>query len=133
MIHSYGGFILAAVLTGIGSYALLVRRSLLQFAIGLQLIVAAAVVVLVTAGGLHGPAAAASASALAFILVLLGGLQLLVIVAIAVALRHTRDTLDLDSALEPEPGTSGEAGSAADDTAERSATSATDPGQEERV
>lgn len=109
MISVAGPYLLAAVLAGAGTYGVLARRHLVMVLIGVELLLAAAGLILVTAGRL-GPADLASGDVLALFVITIAAAEIAVALAVVMALYRTRG--HVDAAADPAPEPTAEEGAA---------------------
>lgn len=86
--------LLAAFLAGIGTYGVLARRHAVLMLIGIELLLAAAGLVLVTVGQL-GPDVLASGSVLTLFVITIAAAEIVVALAVIMAMHRTRGDVDL--------------------------------------
>lgn len=86
--------LLAAILAGIGTYGVLARRHAVLMLIGIELLLAAAGLVLVTVDQL-GPTTLASGSVLTLFVITIAAAEIVVALAVIMAMHRTRGDVDL--------------------------------------
>jgi len=86
--------LLAALLAGIGTYGVLARRHAVLMLIGVELLLAAAGLVLVTVGQL-GPDELASGAVLTLFIITIAAAEIVVALAVVMAMYRTRGDVDL--------------------------------------
>jgi NADH-quinone oxidoreductase subunit K len=98
VIHLAGPYLLAAVLAGIGTYGVLVRRNAVLMLIGVELILSGALVLLVTAGASGAPAADRwnASSVLPLFAITIAAAEVVVALAVILAVYRHRSSIDLD-------------------------------------
>lgn len=94
MIHLAGPFLLAAVLAGIGTFGVLARRNAVLVLIGVELILNAANVLLVALGSV-GADAWQAGSILALFVITIAAAEVVVALAVILALFRLRGDIDL--------------------------------------
>lgn len=97
-------YLLAALLAGLGVYGVLARRHAVLMLVGVELMLAAAGLILVTVGQ-TGPVvdAHASAQVLTLFLITIAAAEVVVALAILLALFRARGHVDLHARLEGPP------------------------------
>ena len=107
-------FLLAAVLAGVGTYGVLARRHAVLMLIGVELLLAAAGLILVTVGQLS-PDPLASGAVLTLFIITIAAAEIVVALAVVMAMFRTRGDVDLtgESVPPPDPPSSGAPTSAA--------------------
>lgn len=111
MIRPALPYLLAAVLAGLGTYAVLARRHAVLVLVGVELMLAAAGLLLVTAGRTTvaaDPAAATSGQVLTLFIITIAAAEVVVALAILLALFRARGHVDLHRPLEPRRGHDGD-------------------------
>lgn len=86
--------LLAAILAGIGTYGVLARRHAVLMLVGVELVLAAAGLVLVTVGQL-GPDPLASGPVLTLFIITIAAAEIVVALAVVMAMYRTRGDVDL--------------------------------------
>lgn len=86
--------LLAAVLAGIGTYGVLARRHAVLMLIGVELLLAAAGLILVTVGQFT-PDAHASGAVLTLFIITIAAAEIVVALAVVMAMFRTRGNVDL--------------------------------------
>lgn len=92
--------LLAALLAGIGTYGVLARRHAVLMLIGIELLLAAAGLILVTVGQFT-PDAHASGAVLTLFIITIAAAEIVVALAVIMAMFRTRGDVDLTGASEP--------------------------------
>lgn len=87
-------FLVAAILAGIGTYGVLARRHAVLMLIGVELLLAAAGLILVTVGQLN-PDALASGAVLTLFIITIAAAEIVVALAVIMAMFRTRGDVDL--------------------------------------
>lgn len=103
MIRPALPYLLVAVLAGLGAYGVLARRHAVLMLVGVELLLGAAGLLLVTVGQ-TGVATDASAQVLTLFLITIAAAEVVVALAIMLALFRARGHVDLHTLLEPRPG-----------------------------
>lgn len=88
--------LLAALLAGLGSYGILARRHAVLVLVGVELLLGAAGLVLVTAGQLR-PDPFASGPVVTLFVITVAAAEVVVALAVLMALYRTRGTVDVGS------------------------------------
>ncbi|QDO87744.1 NADH-quinone oxidoreductase subunit NuoK [Ornithinimicrobium ciconiae] len=102
-------FLLAAVLAGAGTYGVLARRHAVLMLIGVELLLAAAGLILVTVGQLN-PDPLASGAVLTLFIITIAAAEIVVALAVIMAMFRTRGDVDLTGESIPAvPTSTGEA------------------------
>lgn len=105
MIRPALPFLLAAVLAGVGVYGILARRHAVLLLIGVELLLGAAGLLLVTAGQTNGAsdvsAATVSGPVLTLFLITIAAAEIVLALAILLALFRARGHVDLHADLDP--------------------------------
>nr|WP_306271193.1 NADH-quinone oxidoreductase subunit NuoK [Ornithinimicrobium sp. HY1793] len=91
---------MAALLAGIGTYGVLARRHAVLMLIGVELLLAAAGLILVTVGQFT-PDAHASGAVLTLFIITIAAAEIVVALAVIMAMFRTRGDVDLTGASEP--------------------------------
>lgn len=99
MIRPALPLLLAAVLAGAGAYGVLARRHLVLVLVGVELLLAAAGLVLVTVGQI-APDALASGPVLTLFLITIAAAEVVVALAVVTALYRTRGHVDAGAEVE---------------------------------
>ncbi|OLT23559.1 NADH:ubiquinone oxidoreductase subunit K [Ornithinimicrobium sp. CNJ-824] len=103
MIHPALPSVLVAVLAGLGVYGILARRHAVLVLVGVELILGAAGLLLVTVGSTtvgEGTAAATSGPVLTLFLITIAAAEVVVALAVFLALSRERGHVDLAAPLE---------------------------------
>lgn len=100
MIRPALPYLLVAVLAGLGAYGVLARRHAVLMLIGVELLLGASGVLLVTVGQ-TGVATDGSAQVLTLFLITIAAAEVVVALAILLALFRARGHVDLHTPLEP--------------------------------
>lgn len=102
MIRPALPYLLAAVLAGLGVYGILARRHAVLVLVGVELVLGAAGLLLVTVGqtGLAGTDPHASAQVLTLFVITIAAAEVVVALAILLALFRARGHVDLHAPLE---------------------------------
>jgi NADH-quinone oxidoreductase subunit K len=95
MIHLAGPYLLAAVLAGLGSYGVLARRNAVLVLIGVELVLNAANLLLVSAGASGGDRWAAG-NVLTLFVITIAAAEVAVALAVVLAVFRLRGDIDLD-------------------------------------
>lgn len=95
MIHLHGPILLAAALVGIGLYGALSRRNAILVLVGVELVLAGASVLLVSAGSL-GLDTLSAGGTLALFVITVAAAEVSVALAVILAAHAQRGTIDLD-------------------------------------
>lgn len=103
MIRPVLPYLLVAVLAGLGAYGVLARRHAVLMLIGVELLLGAAGLLLVTVGQ-TGVATDASAQVLTLFVITIAAAEVVLALAILLALFRARGHVDLHTPLEPRPG-----------------------------
>lgn len=103
MIRPALPYLLVAILAGLGAYGVLARRHAVLMLIGVELMLAAAGLLLVTVGQ-TGVATDASAQVLTLFVITIAAAEVVLALAILLALFRARGHVDLHAPLEPRPG-----------------------------
>lgn len=105
MIRPALPYLLVALLAGLGSYGILARRHAVLVLVGVELILGAAGLLLVTVGqtGLAGADAHASAQVLTLFVITIAAAEVVVALAILLALFRARGHVDLHAPLADPP------------------------------
>ncbi|MBM6545489.1 NADH-quinone oxidoreductase subunit NuoK [Janibacter sp. YIM B02568] len=88
-------FVIASVLAGLGVYGVIARRNAMLVLVGLELILLAAGIILVTAGAL-GPDTAASGNVLTLFVITIAAAEVVLALAILVAAYRAQGHVDLE-------------------------------------
>ena len=94
MIHLAGPYVLAAVLAGLGTYGVLARRNAVLVLIGVELVLNAATLLLVTAGAAGGDQWAAG-NVLTLFVITIAAAEVSVALAVVLAVFRLRGQVDL--------------------------------------
>lgn len=103
-------FLLAAILAGCGTYGVLARRHAVLMLIGVELLLAAAGLILVTVGQL-GPDPLVSGLVLTLFIITIAAAEIVVALAVIMAMYRTRGDVDLTGAsleADRQPAVGGE-------------------------
>lgn len=100
MIRPALPYLLVALLAGLGAYGILARRHAVLMLIGVELLLGAAGLLLVTVGQ-TGVATDASAQVLTLFVITIAAAEVVVALAILLALFRARGHVDLHARLEP--------------------------------
>ena len=92
-------FVIASVLAGLGVYGVIARRNAMLVLVGLELILLAAGIILVTAGAL-GPDTTASGNVLTLFVITIAAAEVVLALAILVAAYRAQGHVDLARAGE---------------------------------
>lgn len=105
MIRPALPYLLVAILAGLGAYGILARRHAVLVLVGIELMLGAAGLLLVTVGqtGLAGADPHASAQVLTLFIITIAAAEVVVALAILLALFRARDHVDLHAPLTPGP------------------------------
>lgn len=95
MIHLAGPYLLASVLAGLGTYGVLARRNAVLVLIGVELVLNAATVLLVSTSAAGGDRWAAG-NVLTLFVVTIAAAEVVVALAIVLAVYRLRGDIDLD-------------------------------------
>lgn len=93
-------FLLAAVLAGVGTYGVLARRHAVLMLVGVELLLAAAGLILVTVGQLN-PDPLASGAVLTLFIITIAAAEIVVALAVVMAMFRTRGDVDLTAESVP--------------------------------
>jgi NADH-quinone oxidoreductase subunit K len=108
VIHLLGPYLLAAVLAGLGTYGILARRNAVLVLIGVELVLNAATLLLVTVSAGAGDRWAAG-TVLTLFVITIAAAEVVVALAVVLAVFRQRGSIDLTQALTTsEPGTTPE-------------------------
>ncbi|MBK9475081.1 MAG: NADH-quinone oxidoreductase subunit NuoK [Tetrasphaera sp.] len=99
MIHLIGPFVLAALLVGIGLAGVLLRRNAVLVLIGVELILAGALVLAVSIS-IARPAAHAASSVLPLFVMTIAAAEVVLALAVILAVYRLRGSIDLDTPSE---------------------------------
>lgn len=88
-------FVIASVLAGLGVYGVIARRNAMLVLVGLELILLAAGIILVTAGAL-GPDTTASGNVLTLFVITIAAAEVVLALAILVAAYRAQGHVDLE-------------------------------------
>jgi NADH-quinone oxidoreductase subunit K len=102
MIHLAGPYLLAAVLAGLGAYGVLARRNAVLVLIGVELILNAANLLLVSVAAAGGDRWAAG-NVLTLFVITIAAAEVVVALAVVLAVYRLRGDVDLDDAAFGEP------------------------------
>jgi NADH-quinone oxidoreductase subunit K len=94
VIHLAGPYLLAAVLAGLGTYGVLARRNAVLVLIGVELVLNAATVLLVTVSAAQGDQWAAG-TVLTLFVITIAAAEVCVALAVVLAVFRTRGDIDL--------------------------------------
>ncbi|MFK5635080.1 MULTISPECIES: NADH-quinone oxidoreductase subunit NuoK [unclassified Ornithinimicrobium] len=105
MINPALPYLLVAVLAGLGAYGVLARRHAVLVLVGVELILGAAGLLLVTVGqtggGADDLAAATSGPVLTLFVITIAAAEVVLALAVLVALHRARGDVDLHADLDP--------------------------------
>ena len=101
MIHLAGPYVLAAVLAGLGTYGVLARRNAVLVLIGVELILNAANLLLVSVGSV-GADAWQAGSVLTLFVITIAAAEVVVALAVVLAVYRLRGDIDLSEAVSDE-------------------------------
>lgn len=99
MMSPAGPLLLAAVLAGCGAYGILARRHAVLVLVGVELLLGAAGLVLVTVGQLQ-PDPLASGPVLTLFVITVAAAEIVVALAVVMAMHRTRGHVDLGAAVD---------------------------------
>jgi NADH-quinone oxidoreductase subunit K len=102
MIHLAGPYLLAAVLAGLGTYGVLARRNAVLVLIGVELILNGANVLLVSVAA-AGTDRWAAGNVLTLFVITIAAAEVVVALAVVLAVYRLRGDVDLDDATGHEP------------------------------
>lgn len=102
MIHLLGPFVLAAVLVGIGLAGVLLRRNAVLVLIGVELILAGALVLAVSVS-IARPADQAASSVLPLFVMTIAAAEVVLALAVILAVYRLRGSIDVDRPSEDTP------------------------------
>ncbi len=104
MIHLAVPYAVAALLVGLGIAGVLMRRNAVLVLVAVELILSGALVLFVTSG-VAGPSRASGASVLPLFVMTIAAAEVVVALAVILAVFRARGQIDLDAAMadEPEP------------------------------
>ena len=102
MIHLAGPYLLVAVLAGLGAYGVLARRNAVLMLIGVELILNAANLLLVSVGATGGDRWAAG-NVLTLFVITIAAAEVVVALAVVLAVYRQRGDIDLSDAAHPDP------------------------------
>ena len=102
MIHLAGPYLLAAVLAGLGAYGVLARRNAVLVLIGVELILNAANLLLVSVAAAGGDRWAAG-NVLTLFVITIAAAEVVVALAVVLAVYRLRCDVDLDDATPHDP------------------------------
>ena len=105
MIHLAGPYLLAAVLAGLGTYGVLARRNAVLVLIGFELVLNAANLLLVSVGANGGDRWAAG-NVLTLFVITIAAAEVVVALAVVLAVFRLRGDVDLSEPVTSEPVTS---------------------------
>lgn len=101
MIRPALPYLLVAVLAGLGVYGILARRHAVLVLVGVELLLGAAGLLLVTVGQTGGTDVHASAQVLTLFVITIAAAEVVVALAVLVALHRARGHVDLHADLDP--------------------------------
>lgn len=101
MIRPALPYLLAAVLAGLGVYGILARRHAVLVLVGVELLLGAAGLLLVTVGQTGGGDAHASAQVLTLFVITIAAAEVVVALAVVLALYRARGHVDVAADLDP--------------------------------
>ena len=104
MIRPALPYLLVAVLAGRGVYGILARRHAVLVLVGVELLLGAAGLLLVTVGQTGGGDAHASAQVLTLFVITIAAAEVVVALAVVLALYRARGHVDLAADLDPRGG-----------------------------
>ena len=107
MIHLAGPYLLAAVLAGLGTYGVLARRNAVLVLIGVELVLNAANLLLVSVGAGAGDRWAAG-NVLTLFVITIAAAEVVVALAVVLAVYRLRGDIDLAEPVGPDNETVGE-------------------------
>ncbi len=99
MIHPLAPFLLASILVGLGVTGILVRRNAILLLIGVELILSGALILLVAAGQ-YALYPWPSSSVLPLFVITIAAAEVVVALAVVVAVYRERGRIDLDEGSE---------------------------------
>lgn len=99
MIHLLGPYLLVAGLAGLGTYGVLARRNAVLVLIGVELVLNAANLLLVTVAAAAGDRWAAG-TVLTLFVITIAAAEVVVALAVVLAVFRQRGTIDLTEAVE---------------------------------
>lgn len=102
MIHLAGPYLLAAVLAGLGTYGVLARRNAVLVLIGVELVLNAATLLLVSVAAGGGDRWAAG-NVLTLFVITIAAAEVVVALAVVLAVYRLRGDVDLSEPLPAEP------------------------------
>ena len=105
MMHLAGPYLLAAVLAGLGTYGVLARRNAVLVLIGVELVLNAANLLLVSVGANGGDRWAAG-NVLTLFVITIAAAEVVVALAVVLAVFRLRGDVDLSEPVTSEPVTS---------------------------
>ena len=100
MIHLLGPYLLAAILAGLGTYGILARRNAVLVLIGVELVLNAATLLLVSVAAGAGDRWAAG-TVLTLFVITIAAAEVVVALAVVLAVFRQRGSIDLTQALDP--------------------------------
>lgn len=103
MIRTGLPYLLVAVLAGLGVYGVLARRHAVLVLVGVELLLGAAGLLLVTVGQTGGTDGHASAQVLTLFVITVAAAEVVVALAVLLALFRARGHVDLHADLDPRP------------------------------
>jgi NADH-quinone oxidoreductase subunit K len=113
MIHLAGPYLLAAVLAGLGAYGVLARRNAVLVLIGVELILNAANLLLVSVGAAGGDRWAAG-NVLTLFVITIAAAEVVVALAVVLAVYRLRGDIDLGEPVREELAVGGPVGGEVD-------------------